>query len=250
MKHALIVSGAILILAGTAAPARAQNKTWTDRGFVSINVGFRPVETTFDDNITFTANAEQGDFDARYTTPAAPLLDISGGVRVWRSVGVGVGVSAYNKSSNAAITGRIPHPFFFDQRREVTGESSPVKREEMAVHVQALWMIRASTKIDIAVFGGPSYFMVKQPLVESLRYDESYPFDTATLTGANTSSQSQNKTGFNIGGDVSYMLNRRFGVGGGVRVSHTQVELSSQDGGVVRIDVGGAHVSAGVRMRF
>jgi opacity protein-like surface antigen len=250
MKHALMIGTTMLVLAGTAATAQAQNKKWTDRGFVSLNAGFRPTETTFDDNVTFTVYAEQGDFDAKYKTPAGPILDVSGGVRLWRNLGVGVGVSTYRKGTAASITGRIPHPFFLDRRRDVTGDSGRLQREEIAAHLQAVWMIPVTTRIDVALFGGPSYFSVKQPLVDSLRYDESYPFDTATLSGANASTRKKSKAGFNVGGDVTYMMTKLIGFGGNVRVTHTRLRLSSTDGGTMDVDVGGAQAAAGVRFRF
>lgn len=245
------VGVAVLVLAASAAPASAQTRTWNDRVFVNANAGFRPTETTFQDNITFIGDGkEQGDFDAKYTTPAAPVFDISGGVRVWRNLGLGVGVSLYRKGSAANITGRIPHPFFFDRWREVTGDSGSLEREELAAHVQAMWMIAAGRKIDVAIFAGPSYIMVRQPLVDSLRVDEVYPYDTTSLAGANAATRKKNVLGYNVGGDVTYMLSKRVGVGGGVRFSRAQARLNTNDAGTLKVNLGGPQALSGVRLRF
>ena len=250
MKHLSRLGVAALLLAASAVPAQAQGREWTDRIFMSVNGGVRPTATTFDDNVTFTSSAEQGDFDVAYDVRTAPIADISGGARLWRNLGVGVAVSSYSKSATATVTGRVPHPFFFDRRRDVEADVSGLTRDEIGVHIQALWMIPVRDNMDIAVFGGPSYMRVNQALADSLQLDEAFPFDTTTLTGVNASTREKSAVGFNIGGDFTYKLTKLIGVGGMVRISHAQVSLASQDGGTVEIDLGGAHVAAGLRLRF
>ena len=74
-----VIAGAALLALGLARPAPAQE--W--RGFISASGGYQTTAREFVDNVTFTAYAEQGEFDVRYNTPAAPLFDISGGARFW-----------------------------------------------------------------------------------------------------------------------------------------------------------------------
>ena len=55
----------------------------------------------------------------------------------------------------------FPHPFFFNQPREVTGEATGVKRSETAVHVQAMYLVNPGGRLRLVLSGGPSFFDVR-----------------------------------------------------------------------------------------
>ena len=241
----LLFAGA---LAGFARPAAAQ--TWDARGFLTINGGQQAASPDFSDNIAFTDFAEEGDFDARYANGSDTLFDAGGGVRVWRNLGIGAGVSLFSHTGDAGITARIPHPFFFDRHRAIDGTEPGFAREETAVHLQALWVIPASRSIHITLSGGPTFFTVKQDLVTGVNYDHAYPYDVATLSGTDKQGHSVSTTGFNVGGDVAFYFTEWIGVGGTVRLSRGSAVLASPDGGTVTIDTGALQVSGGLRIRF
>jgi opacity protein-like surface antigen len=243
MKRVIALTISVL---GLATPSLAQD--W--KGFISANGGYQTTAREFEDNVTFTAFAEQGDFDVRYKAPAGPLFDFSGAYRIWKNLAIGAGLSAYRKQAPAVVEARLPYPFDFNLHREASGDVGSLRREELAVHVQAMWMIPVSNSIDVAVFGGPSYFRVQQPFVQTLEYIYSYPFDTATVTGANTTPQKQTAPGFNAGVDVTYMLTKSVGVGAVLRYSEANVEFTSADNQTFKAKVGGPQVGAGIRFRF
>jgi hypothetical protein len=96
------------------------------------------------------------------------------------------------------------------------------------------------------VFGGPTWFMVDQDLVTAVTVTDSYPFDTASFAGTATVRQSKSKAGFNVGGDLTWLLRPRVGVGVDVRFSRAEIPLTD----TATIVAGGAHVGAGMRFRF
>jgi hypothetical protein len=100
------------------------------------------------------------------------------------------------------------------------------------------------------VFGGLSVFNAKQDLVTDVTYTESYPYDTATFTGATVSRQSVTKSGYNVGADVSWMFSERVGVGGLVRFSRATADYSVSSTNQVSVDLGGLQAAAGIRFRF
>ncbi len=238
----------LLVTAGFARPAAAQ--TWDARGFLTINGGQQAASPDFADNIAFTDFAEEGDFDARYANGSDTLFDAGGGVRVWRNLGIGAGVSLFSHTGDAGITARIPHPFFFDRHRAIDGTEPGFAREETAVHLQALWVIPASRSFHITLSAGPTFFTVKQELVTGVNYDHAYPYDVATLSGTDKQGQSVSTTGFNVGGDVAFYFTEWIGVGGTVRLSRGSAVLTSPDGGTVTIDTGALQTSGGLRIRF
>ena len=66
------------------------------------------------------------------------------------------------------ISGTVPHPFFFNRARAISGVTSGA-RQEMAVHVDAMWVVPIRPKMTLAVFGGPSFYNVKQTVVSDYR---------------------------------------------------------------------------------
>ena len=241
----LLFAGA---LAGPARPAAAQ--TWDARGFLTVNGGLQAVSTDFTDDVTFTAFAEEGEFDARYAIGSDVLFDAGGGIRVWRNLGVGAGVSVFSHAGDAGIMASVPYPFRFNRHREFEGTEPGFTRGETAVHLQALWVIPASRSIHITLSAGPTLFAVTQELATRVNYDYVYPFDEATLAGTDKQRHSVSTTGFNVGGDVAFYLSEWLGVGGMVRLSRGSAELASADGGTVTIDTGAVQVSGGLRIRF
>ena len=243
----ILLGGTILAL---PTDSNAQLRSWDRRGFVTINGGYQVASTDFADNVVFTLNVEEGDFDAAYPVDTGAVLDVSGGVRVWQNLAIGVGVSRFRRDVDANVTARIPHPFFFDQHREISGSAVGPRRQEIAVHVQALWIVPVNDRFDLALFGGPTFVDVTQGLLTKVEFTESFPFDTATFTGAAPREQSKSGVGFNVGVDVAFYFSGRVGVGWVARFSRATIDFVSEDGGTVKVDAGGVHIAGGLRLRF
>lgn len=233
---------------GSARIVEAQQSAWESRGFVSVNGIYQATATNFSDNITFIEFVEQGDLDTRYKLDAGPLFDIGGTVRVWRNLGVGVNVSAFQRNDDASMTARIPHPFFFNRDRQISG-SQGVKRKERAVHIQGIWVVPVSRSLEFAVYGGPTFFSVEQDLVTKVLFAHEYPYDSARFTGTNVDNRTKSKFGFNLGVDVGFYFSRNVGVGWLARFSRASINLPSEDD-MVSVDAGGFQTGGGLRLRF
>jgi len=84
--------------------------------------------------------------------------------------------------------------------------------------------------------------------VKDINVAQTYPFDTATFASAVSDHASTGRLGFNAGGDVTYRVRSRAGVGFGVSYSQARVPLSTGTGDTVT--AGGLRVDAGLRVRF
>src|SRR4030095_12066170 len=104
----------------------------------------------------------------------------------WKRLGIGVGISQFSVATPASLAGTVPHPFFFCRLRPVSGEASGLKREERAIHVQVRGVLPVGARLQVMVFGGPSFFQVKQGVVTDFTYTDSYPYDDATFRSATT----------------------------------------------------------------
>jgi hypothetical protein len=233
------------------APLRVSGPASAHRIFVALNGGYQASSVTFDDTRAESLHAETASWTADYNVEPGQSVDAAAGVRLWRNLAVTVGMSRFTESRAAAVSGEIPHPFFFNQPRSVSGETQALKHAERAVHIDAGWIISATDRLQLTLFGGPSFFSVERDLLENIEYADSYPYDDAAYSGAIIRSVSQSRIGLNAGADVSYFVTETIGFGAGVRFSRAQAELPSPaTGNAVPVELGGAHASVGLRLRF
>jgi hypothetical protein len=229
---------------------RAAGAQWLDRARISINVGTQPFSTTFTSETSSTVYAETSTLNAAYTVPSAPFLDGGLIVRLKGNFGVGFALSSYAKSEDASVAGSIPHPFFFNTFRNISGTAGSLQRRELAAHIQAAYVI-PSSRFDVVLSGGPTFFDVSQDLVSSVTFTDTYPYDTATFGSASTTRATGTKVGYNVGVDVGLTLARNFGVGVLFRFSRAALTLplaGSSSG--VAVDAGGPQVAGGLRFYF
>lgn len=222
---------------------------WTDYGYVSVNGLFQSGASSFSDSYTFSQYQEKASVTTSYPLKNSSGFEAGGGVRVWRNLAVAIGVSSFSQTMSGTLTGTIPHPFFFNTNRGVSGTVDSLQHQETAVTIQAAWVIPVGRKMLLTVAGGPVFFSVKQSLVQNIAFSETYPYDTATFTSATTSQSSVSAKGVAVGADVAYYFTRNIGVGGTVNFARASVALPGP-GGDVSIDAGGVRVGGGLRIRL
>ena len=244
------VAAGCLVLGSAGTAAGQQAVRGESRGFIMTSGVYQATSKDFSDRIVFAEFAEEGSLDAGYELATGPLFDIGGTVRVWRNLGVGAAVSVFTRDDAASVTARIPHPFFFNRNREINGSKEGLKREERAVHVQAVWLVPANGSFQVMLFGGPTFFKVEQDLVTNVLFSHEYPYDSARFTGTVVVSRTESKVGFNVGADLGFYFSKNAGVGWLIRFSRASVDLPSENGGSVAVESGGLHAGGGLRLRF
>ena len=163
---------------------------------------------------------------------------------------MGFGVSYIRRSEAATVDAALPHPFYFNQPRAVTGNAAGLRHQDLAIHAHAMWLLPFSESVQVALFGGPTFFKVTQQIVTAVQFTDEYPFDQATYTGVSTVDARGSRFGYNAGTDVSVFFSQYVGIGGLVRFTRGTVQLPSPRGGEVSIDTGGLQAGAGLRVRF
>ena len=249
---AAALAGAVLL------PATAGAQTG---GWVSFNGATQATATRFNENVGFVEFHEDADFNAAYDVGTGTVFDGGGGVRLANGLGVGVAVSRFDKVLDpASIDARIPHPFFFDRARslgpsavgvvDADGAASDLTRLETAVHVEVRWFESVGDTVELAVFGGPTFFNLEQDLVAAVAYDHVYPYNDANLTSASKMPRSASAIGFHAGADIGFFFSEVVGLGALIRYSGGSVELPGENEGTVPVEAGGFHVGGGLRLRF
>ena len=140
----------VFALLALALPSvAAAQQVDSHRGYVAVNGGLQVVPGEFTDAATFggpspvytemVSSAATGDpssFNGAYRVESGPVVDVSGGARLWRNLGLGVSVSLYRRDADASVSARLPHPFFLGSVRTIAG-NMPVYHNERAVHLHA-----------------------------------------------------------------------------------------------------------------
>src|SRR5688500_875844 len=97
----LAVAGMITI-AG-ASEAQAQIIEWEDRAFVNVSVGAQTQSHQFESSLTFPLYDETGTVNTSYDNGGGFLFDFSGGVRIRRNIGAGVGFTRFSNTADAPV---------------------------------------------------------------------------------------------------------------------------------------------------
>ena len=257
----VVALGLVAGLVGEAPTAMAQAAP-TDRIVVRLDFGSRTASRTFASTQVFPVFSEQGRFQADYEIEGGGVIDYGVSFLVWRNLAVGLEVSGYRSSNSALLASEVPHPFFFDLPRTTTGVAGGLEREELAVHVRAMWMMQLTDWLVLSVSGGPSVINAQQDLVASVEHAEiGFPFDDIIFVGHTVTGQSSNTIAVNGGVDIdTFFLHRlpflnRYEplehVGIGLLIRYVRGSVDVQLGETpIEVDLGGLQVTSGLRFRF
>jgi hypothetical protein len=232
-----------LVLCAAVAPSAHAQMTWTDKAFVNITGGAQAGSHTVATSATFDLYDEQGTLSSSQKVGGGGLFDVSGGYKVRKNLAAGIGYSWSGSKGDASITALVPDPVFTDQPRNVSASAADLKHTENTIHLFAAWMVPVTDKIDVGISAGPSIFVVSQDLPTALTVTEPGP----TVNQITTEKSSKTTVGINIGFDVAYMLNKRWGVGGLARYTWGSVDLKNATD---KLTVGGFQIGAGLRLRL
>jgi len=236
--------------ARTPAPTRHPPE-FLDRAYVDVDGSYQSHTFSFSDTRQDAWLQETASWTADYDVNSGPSLLVGGGVRVWRQLIVRAGYSEFSDTNAALITGTVPHPFFFNQNRSISGTEGALKQREDVIDIGAAWLIPINRRLDVRAFGGPSFFQLKRDLLTDVTYRDEYPYDTAEFSGVSRTQIKDSTVGFHVGADVTYRITGVLGVGGTVRYSHATFTLTSPaDAASMSIDAGGLQVGGGLRLRF
>ncbi|MEP6916617.1 MAG: outer membrane beta-barrel protein [Acidobacteriota bacterium] len=247
-RHTLRVGLSLAALLLISATARAQSPE--PRAVLSISGGVQSVTGTLSDHFETPLNAETETVDVKYSLKPDLLVDAGIGVRLWAHLGAGLAVSRATGTHSADIEASIPHPFFFERPRAVSGTEDNIVRNETGVHVQLQYAVRAGRSATLVLGAGPSWISVEQELVTAIKFDETFPFDVATFSKAVTTRAKASAAGYNVGADLRWMLTPHVGFGGLVRFTRATVDLPAHDTGRISVSAGGVQGTVGLRVGF
>ena len=234
-----------------AAAARPARRVPNVRGLITLSGLVQPGTHDFTDTREFSYNREPATTTADYAVERGGGVDAGVFVRAWRSLGVGVSVSSVTRTSDASITARYPHPFFFSQARTASTSVGDLDRAEVGVHLSAAWLLPSTGRFGGVLYAGPTFFSITQDAVETITVTETYPYDTVTIAPGGTSTElSERAVGFHAGADVTWFFTKRIGVGAVARYATAKTSVAIGTGSTFDLEAGGFQAGLGLRVRF
>jgi len=255
-RRALMMLASWSMLA--AAPVAAQEApAWPQRMFITVDVPFQPLNNDFSESLTFADALRKNEnvvFAAGYDATRGVLFDVGAGWRLTRAFGAGLTASWFRHTGSGSFDLKVPNPLVANRPFDMTGSVGGLKRDELGVHLQALYALALSKRARAMLSGGPSVFDTQQDLVRSIEFDtlpgfSGLQFDQALITRVR-----RTVVGFNAGVDVTWQLASHLGVGTVTRYSRATLRLNpGSESGVSRaieMRAGGLQVGGGIRVLF
>ncbi|MCC7418239.1 MAG: hypothetical protein IT176_13955 [Acidobacteria bacterium] len=239
-------SFSLVLLASSAGVCMAQPSS---KVLVAVDGSYQAPEDPFRSSAAKILNAEEETFDADYKVGGAAGLEIGASVRVWRALAVGVLVSRTSGVGSAKVTGRLPHPLYFDRFRTTSGEVGGLKRRSTIVGLQVGAVLGFRARGQVLLYAGPAFVAVQQPVVEDFTYTDAYPYDAASFERATTAPARDSAMGFQVGGDVGFFFSRHAGLGFCAQFARAKIHLRA-GGETIALNAGGPRAAAGLRVRF
>ena len=231
-------------------------------GYFNLNVTLQDGGHSFRERVNPTETyGEPANFRTRHAIPSVALPHIAVGVRLWRSLAVGVGATYFRVRDDVELTGTVPHPLFYERPRALLSQLDGYHRTQTGIHAHAVWTVPVSERFDVALSAGPSLFLVTQDRVSEVVVTLPGPTHEEFQVEPTAKSVAERAYGTNAGVDVTYHLFRQLepgavfwtaGLGFFVRWTGATVRFSSEVDRAqsASSDVGGLQYGAGLRLRF
>lgn len=204
--------------------------------------------TNFTIGGTKSINAESAPYSTALQSKSGFGVSASAGAAVWRRLGVRAGFSSYSAPVDGAFQASVPHPFYFNRPRALSGETAGLKRQESAIDLHVAALVDAGQRVTVMVSAGPTLLRMQQGIATDFVYRDAYPYDTATLASVSTSAVTSSKN--TIGGTVTLgvFLTKSVGVAAGVHFASADAPIGADTNTSVKI--GGARGIVSFAARF
>lgn len=234
----------MLAFCGFTATAAQAQMTWTDKGFLNVNLGVQGGSRTFETSTEFPLHEETAQVQSTQDVGGGAFFDVSAGYKVWRNLAVGGGFSRTKSDADASVQASIPDPDVTDRPRSVTASLTGAEHSEFVIYLTGTWMIPVTDKVDVGLSFGPAIFNVGQdvPIIEASDITEPGPTVTPRANEVDKTTM-----GIHFGADFTYLFTPRIGAGVLLRYTWGSADL---EGGTESLTVGGFQFGGGLRVRF
>jgi hypothetical protein len=192
---------------------------------------------------------EYATYDITHEPRRRLFVDARAGMRIHRQLAAAVSVSVTGSPTNTAVSGLVPSPLIRGHDRRASPFRTVPHHRQIDLHLQAVYFLAATSRVDLSLSGGPTIFRVSRDAVSDVRVGtETLPFETVSLAGVDTMRLQKTGVGAHFGVDLGVMVGRVVGVGFFGR--YVMGSVNTRAGGARTINVGGLQVGGGLRFRL
>jgi len=245
-----------VLLTATSVAAQ-ENQLWPARMVVTVDVPFQLLDNDFSESLSFPdalRRTENVTFFAGYEAVRGPLIDVGAGIRVTGHFGVGATASWFTRSASGSFDLKIPTPLVANQPLALAGSTTGLTRNEVGVHIQALYALPLGHEAIVTLGGGPTIFTARQELIRSVEFDTLPGFTMLRLNDTLVTEVDTTAIGFNVSANVIWPLGSHFGVGAVTRYARATVTVDpgaeTSVARAVTMQLGGLHIGGGIRLLF
>jgi hypothetical protein len=251
MQRSVILCASVLFIISLAPAAEAQWPTYFDgKLVVSINGGAQPGAGDLDRQSGFPLYDETAQFENNQDLSGGGFFEIGGSYRVRGLLGVGISFTSLGSSNDAALTGSLPHPVVRGRPRSFTAAATGLDHKERAVHLNAIWSMPFTDKVDFNFSLGPSFFSVKQDFVRNFSFEEAPDFNAVAITGVDVARLSEWAVGVNIGAEATYILTRNISGAALLRFTRGTAGFDIDETQSADVKAGNVQLAFGVRLKL
>jgi opacity protein-like surface antigen len=241
MTKTMILMAGIVLVAASAAHAQSAASQSDTGAFLTLSVGAQTQKRSIDSGGTFTSFNEIGRYQVAQNIGAGALVDLGGGYKFTRHLGVGISLWTARSKSAAAAGASIPDPLVFGKFTTVTTENNDLKQSTFGANVFLMYTAAVTDRVDVALSLGPT--------VVKTKLDVGGVTVAPNSTNMTFATESQSKTtakAGNVGLDLSYRVNSMYSVGIFARYAGGEADLPA----VPKMKVGATQAGALIRYRF
>ena len=204
---------------------------------------------TFDETGRFTQFLEQGSTSRTYSGGSGTAFEIGGMYALLPRFSIGWSFELLEATQDGTLDVSVPHPLLFNKNRRASKAQDELGYSEFTVHSAFAYRI-ATSRIEVELFAGPSYFTTEVELIDLATSESQYPFDDISLMGGGPVALKDSGIGFNVGAGMAYYFTDIFGASFTARFSQADLEVMREGGASIAIKAGGFRLGGGIRVRF
>jgi hypothetical protein len=179
---------------------------------------------------SFPIFRETATLDVNYRESSRSGYEFGALVRILGPVGIVASVELFDSAPSATYRNRLPHPFFYDRLRELSGEQPDLSWSERALHVDPVLSLDFGPRLSVDVFSGVSMFFTETELLDEILYEEVFPYDSLVSKGTTFRRMEARPLGYNLGVSTTLRLLGVLGMNFGLRYSRAGVRLDLAEG--------------------
>jgi hypothetical protein len=242
---ALIVLG--LALGGSSDAAAQVPGTYDRFAYVDISAGDQVQTRMLSMSSDFTLYDETATITTYQRVGSGVFEGGGAGIRVSDNVALGGDVTYFRRTDRSSIVAAIPDPLAFSKTTTSTLGSPDLRRRELTTNITLTWIRPLRDRLDLGVFGGPSFIRLSQDVPVVSIVSGAQPAANTVLNRTGTT------IGANAGARLDYAFTKRIAIGFFGRYVYGSVALPAHPYTLditTNVKVGGVQAGVGARIRL